>query len=119
MRARRAVPVLAAAALGLAGAVATAAPTTAAGHRTVGVVQGAHLGLNMTQSSNWSGYNKGVLETGTPVSSITGSWVVPTATQHTKGQDEYSSSWIGIGGGCLRTPLPATSPTPVPPRRAQ
>src|SRR3954468_2381737 len=111
MRARRAVPALAAAALGLAGALATATPTAAAAHRSVGLVKGAHLGVNMTQSSNWSGYNKGVLETSTPVSSIAGSWVVPTATQHTKGQDEYSSSWIGIGGGCLDTSCLATDST--------
>jgi len=111
MRVRKAVPALAAAALGLAGAMAAATPTAAAEHRSVGTVKGAHLGLNMTQSSNWSGYNKGVLETGTPVSSITGQWVVPTATQHTKGQDEYSSSWIGIGGGCLDTSCLATDST--------
>src|SRR4051812_16265987 len=111
MRARRAIPAFAATALALAGALASATPTAAATHRSVGLVKGAHLGLNMTQSSNWSGYNKGVLETGTPVSSITGSWVVPTATQHTKGQDEYSSSWLGIGGGCLDTSCTATDST--------
>jgi len=111
MPARRVVPLLTAVALGLAAAVATATPTAAAAHRSVGVIKGAHLGLNMTQSSNWSGYNKGLLETGTPVSSITGQWVVPTATQHTKGQDEYSSSWVGIGGGCLDTSCTATDPT--------
>ena len=111
MRARRALPLLAAIAVTFSGAVAAATPTAAAGHRSVGLVRGAHLGLNMTQSSNWSGYNKGVLETGQPVSSITGQWVVPTATQHTKGQDEYSSSWIGIGGGCLDTSCTATDST--------
>src|SRR4051812_11310273 len=111
MRARRAIPAFAATALALAGALASATPTAAATHRSVGLVKGAHLGLNMTQSSNWSGYNKGVLETGTPVSSITGSWVVPAATQHTKGQDEFSSSWIGIGGGCLDTSCSATDST--------
>ena len=26
---------------------------------------------------------------------------MPTVTQHTHGQDEYSSDWIGIGGGCV------------------
>ena len=111
MHARRAVPILAVAAVGLAAAVATASPTAAATHRSVGIVKGAHLGLNMTQSSNWSGYNKGVLETGAPFTSVTGQWVVPTATQHTKGTDEYSSSWIGIGGGCLDTSCDATDST--------
>ena len=54
MRARRAVLVLIAAAVGLAAAVATATPTAAAAHRSEGLIKGAHLGLNMTQSSNWS-----------------------------------------------------------------
>lgn len=31
--------------------------------------------------------------------SITGDWTVPTVTQHTAGQAEASSNWIGIGGG--------------------
>jgi hypothetical protein len=105
MSARRFAFAAAGAAL-VAGAAAVAPSTAVAAdtvHRSVGVVTGAHLGLNMTQSTNWSGYNKGILETGTPFTSITGQWVVPTATQHVKGQDEYSSTWIGIGGGCLDT----------------
>ena len=58
--------------------------------------------LNANQSNNWFGYNQGSLEQGTKLfSSITGDWTVPTATQHTAGQDESSSDWIGIGGGCV------------------
>ena len=58
--------------------------------------------LNANQSNNWFGYNQGTLEQGTKLfSSITGDWTVPTATQHTAGQDESSSDWIGIGGGCI------------------
>ena len=54
------------------------------------------------QSSNWFGYNQGTLEQGGKMfHAITGDWTVPTATQHTAGQDEASSDWIGIGGGCL------------------
>jgi hypothetical protein len=54
------------------------------------------------QSNNWFGYNQGTLEQGGKVfHAITGDWTVPTATQHTAGQDEASSDWIGIGGGCL------------------
>src|SRR5205823_3285261 len=54
------------------------------------------------QSQNWFGYNQGTLEQGSKLfNSITGDWTVPTASQHTKGQDEYSSDWIGIGGGCV------------------
>jgi hypothetical protein len=55
-----------------------------------------------TQSSNWFGYDQGTLEQGGKMfHSITGDWTVPTATQHTNGQDEFSSDWIGIGGGCI------------------
>jgi hypothetical protein len=58
--------------------------------------------LGSNQSSNWSGYNQGALEQGgTLFDSISGTWVVPTAKQHEAGEAEYSSSWIGIGGGCI------------------
>jgi hypothetical protein len=61
-----------------------------------------HGRLNTNQSQNWFGYNQGTLEQGGKLfNSITGNWTVPRATQHTRGQDEYSSDWIGIGGGCL------------------
>jgi hypothetical protein len=57
---------------------------------------------NTNQSSNWFGYNQGSLEQGHKLfHSITGNWTVPTASQHTKGQAQYSSDWIGIGGGCV------------------
>ena len=79
--------------------------------RVVGLLRGAHAGLNMSQSNNWSGYNKGALETGTTFHSISGTWVVPTASAHKKGEDEYSSSWVGIGGGCLETSCLATDET--------
>ena len=60
------------------------------------------LGLNANQSSNWFGYNQGTLEKGNKLfNSISGDWTVPTATQHRSGQAEYSSDWIGIGGGCV------------------
>jgi hypothetical protein len=63
------------------------------------------LAINTNQSNNWSGYNQGSLEQGgTPpklFTSVGGDWTVPTVTQHTAGQDEYSSDWIGIGGGCV------------------
>jgi hypothetical protein len=60
------------------------------------------LRANTNTSSNWFGYNQGTLEQGGKMfNSITGDWTVPTATQHTAGQDESSSDWIGIGGGCI------------------
>ena len=58
--------------------------------------------LNSNQSNNWFGYNQGTLEQGSKqFHSITGDWTVPTVSQHTAGQDESSSDWIGIGGGCI------------------
>jgi hypothetical protein len=67
---------------------------------------------NANQSSNWFGYNQGTLEQGSKLfNSITGDWTVPTATQHTSGQAEYSSDWIGIGGGCIDAGCTATDST--------
>ncbi len=60
------------------------------------------LHANTNTSTNWFGYNQGTLEKNdTLFNSITGDWTVPTATQHTSGQAESSSDWIGIGGGCI------------------
>ena len=54
------------------------------------------------QSSNWFGYNQGTVEQGGKLfNSIAGEWTVPKASLHVHGQDEYSSDWIGIGGGCI------------------
>lgn len=70
------------------------------------------LRANTNQSSNWFGYNQGTLEQGSKLfNSITGDWTVPTATQHTPGQAEYSSDWIGIGGGCIDAGCSATDST--------
>src|SRR5262245_37317439 len=74
-------------------------------HRPI-VVVGA------SQSNNWSGYNQGTLEQGGKMfNAITGSWVVPKATQHAAGEAEYSSSWIGIGGGCVNADCSVTDST--------
>jgi hypothetical protein len=60
------------------------------------------LRANANQSSNWFGYNQGSQEQGgKKFHSIAGDWTVPTARQHTKGHSESSSTWIGIGGGCV------------------
>ena len=53
------------------------------------------------QSFNWAGYTQGILEKGTSFHGIAGDWVIPKAKQRNKGEAEHSSSWIGIGGGCL------------------
>jgi len=79
----------------LLAALTFAAPAAAHGHLI-------HVKANTNQSTNWFGYNQGTLEQGgKQFNAITGDWVVPAATQHTKGQEEYSSDWIGIGGGCI------------------
>ena len=68
--------------------------------------------LNANQSSNWFGYSQGTLEQGSKLfNSITGDWTVPTATQHTSGQAEASSDWIGIGGGCVDAGCTVTDST--------
>jgi hypothetical protein len=61
-----------------------------------------HTLANTNQSQNWFGYQQGTLEQGSKLfNSITGDWTVPTASQHTAGDSEFSSDWIGIGGGCI------------------
>jgi Peptidase A4 family len=68
--------------------------------------------LNTNKSTNWSGYNQGSLEQGGQLfHSITGTWTVPTASQHTKGQAEYSADWVGIGGGCVDSSCAITDAT--------
>jgi hypothetical protein len=70
------------------------------------------LRANTNQSSNWFGYDQGTLEQGSKLfNSITGDWTVPTVTQHTAGQAEASSDWIGIGGGCIDAGCTATDST--------
>src|SRR3954463_15405760 len=70
--------------------------------------------FNANQSNNWFGYNQGTLEQGGKLfHSISGDWTVPTATQHTAGQAESSSDWIGIGGGCVNTDCTVTANTRI------
>ena len=100
-------------AIGAAGASRpnSVAAADAASGRFHGRQQGTILTLGANQSSNWSGYNQGLLEKGTLFNSVSGTWVVPTATQRTAGQPESSSVWIGIGGGCLESTCLLTDPT--------
>lgn len=73
---------------------------------------GTIAAVNASQSNNWSGYNQGTLERGSTLfSSVGGTWVVPTAVQHKKGEAEYSSAWIGIGGGCIDATCTVTDNT--------
>src|SRR5206468_10083954 len=64
------------------------------------------------QSSNWSGYNQGFIEQGgKSFNSVAGDWIVPTASAHTKGTAAFSSTWTGIGGGCVDASCAATDAT--------
>jgi hypothetical protein len=86
----------------LAAWLAPAAGATPSAHGHVIHITKPGLHANANQSNNWFGYNQGTLEKGgTMFHSISGNWTVPTASQHTAGQDAYSSDWIGIGGGCV------------------
>src|SRR5919197_1967274 len=70
------------------------------------------VAVGANQSSNWSGYNQGTLEQGSKLfTSIDGDWTVPTASQHRAGEAEYSSTWIGIGGGCIDATCTVTDTT--------
>ena len=98
--ARLAVSLTAAvAAVAIGAGSASASPLTAHG-QLLHLTHGARVNAN--QSSNWFGYNQGTLEQGSKLfNSITGDWTVPSVTEHTSGQAEASSDWIGIGGGCV------------------
>lgn len=91
-----------AAAGALSSATAGAAPGTGARSRPAPTAHGQLIHpFAKNSSNNWFGYQQGVLEKNdTLFHSITGSWKVPKATQHKKGQAEYAADWIGIGGGC-------------------
>jgi hypothetical protein len=76
---------------------ATAASTHAAPVRIYNVQEPVHG----NQSANWSGYNQGLLEKGKLFTAVTGLFQVPHATQRNAGAQEYSSTWVGVGGGCV------------------
>ena len=65
--------------------------------------RGVMVRLGAQESSNWAGYDQGMLEAGktTGFHQVSAKWVVPKATQHTPGRAEYSSTWVGTGGGCI------------------
>ena len=65
------------------------------------------------QSGNWSGYNQGTLEQADhkQFKAVAGDWTVPKASQHKAKEAEFSSTWIGIGGGCIDAGCTATDST--------
>jgi Peptidase A4 family len=78
-----------------------AAAQPALSHQLLEVV-GPPTTDHATQSGNWFGYGQGAAQKGVKLfRAITADWKVPRVTQHKKGQAEYSSDWIGIGGGCV------------------
>ena len=81
---------------------ATSAAAALRSHGNVVHVVKPRVSFHANQSTNWFGYNQGTLEQGSKLfHSISGTWTVPTATQHRSGIAESSSTWIGIGGGCV------------------
>ena len=75
---------------------------------------GAHhvlVRVGANQSNNWSGYNQGLVEKGHPFTQVAGDWVVPTASAHKSGEAEFSSTWVGIGGGCVESSCLVPDPT--------
>ncbi len=68
----------------LAVGVLAAATPTAATAQTVNAVES-------TTSGNWAGY----VADGTTFTSVSGTWVVPTAKSDSEG---YSAMWVGLGG---------------------
>ena len=89
----------------------------ACGLGAVGLISAATVpaaaasGASGSTSNNWAGYNVGVLDRGTPLTSVSAQWTVPTVTAHQSKQNEYSSMWIGIGGGCVDTGCTAADGT--------
>ncbi|MGH2492880.1 MAG: G1 family glutamic endopeptidase [Candidatus Limnocylindria bacterium] len=67
--------------------------------------------VNANQSFNWAGYVQGRLAKGHTFHSVAAEWIVPKVRQRTEGVEEHSSSWVGIGGGCLDNACTLTDTT--------
>jgi hypothetical protein len=88
--------------------LAPSAPSPALASKVVArpiVVVGAN------QSFNWAGYVQGRIAKGTDFHSVAAEWIVPKVKQRNRGVAEHSSSWIGIGGGCLNSDCTLTDST--------
>jgi hypothetical protein len=74
-----------------------------AGTPAFGVAKpGKLLSFGARKSGNWSGYNLGFLSDGRKqFTQVSGNWTVQTPSKHTAGVNEYSVTWVGIGGGCI------------------
>jgi hypothetical protein len=70
------------------------------------------LSIGANKSNNWSGYNQGLLEqSGKMFHQVSADWTVPRASAHRHGEAEFSSTWVGIGGGCVDAGCAVTDPT--------
>ena len=108
----RVMAVGAIAALALFGELTGSAAALPSAHGDLIHVVTPGLNANASRSNNWFGYNQGTLEQGgEQFHSISGDWTVPTATQHSSGQAETASDWIGIGGGCVSADCTVTDNT--------
>jgi hypothetical protein len=94
-----------------ASASSHSASAAAATGKTIQIAHGTTF--NTRTSGNWFGYVQGTLEKpGKPqFRQIAGTWAVPKATRHTANQSENSSTWIGIGGGCVNANCSVTDST--------
>lgn len=100
-RSRRVGLSLAAAAL-LSSLLAPAGAQALSAHGTPLEMVGPPATVDANQSGNWFGYGQGAVQKGVSLfRTITATWKVPKVSQHRKHQAEYSSDWIGIGGGCV------------------
>jgi Peptidase A4 family len=84
------------------------------------VGHGVVIPFAANQSTNWSGYNQGSLALGGVLfHEVAADWTVPTPSQHKAGEAEYSSDWVGIGGGCVDQNCLTEDPTLIQAGTAQ
>jgi hypothetical protein len=94
------------------GSVASVVAAPAGGPAGVATFHRPIVSIGANKSNNWSGYNQGLLEqSGKMFHQMSGDWTVPTASAHRHGEAEFSSTWVGIGGGCVDAGCAVTDPT--------
>jgi hypothetical protein len=57
------------------------------------------MAARVRTSSNWSGYTQSSRDLGRRITSVSGSWQVPQASQRVRGRSEAAADWVGVGGG--------------------
>jgi hypothetical protein len=92
--------------------VLTVVPGQAKTPATLQVKSGPLVSFGARESGNWAGYNLGYLSSGLRrFTQISGTWTVQTPSKHRNGVNEYSVTWVGIGGGCIDQPCLLTDTT--------